>query len=143
MPPKSKKRKSPPSSAPALVTPKSKTNKKKKKAIKGEDLFDALLHIKRGVPKLADRWFSAAEWVSILPKYWSVLKGREKECTVQKFTRQVNKVASVHYNSTSPSGIYCNFYGRRQQWYYLFTKKESCPSPPTQASFHPAYYAGV
>ena len=139
MPPKLAKRKSsksPPSSPSRATSVTKSTKKKKQQGIKGNDLLKAYLHITQSVSDLEDRWFPAAELVRILPKYYGILKGKETECTTQAFTRAVNKVTPEDYTSISAHGIYRNHFGAPKQWYYLFTKKKSCPLQPTTTTFH-------
>jgi len=131
MPPKCSKRKSPSSSP-----PKSTKKKKKDETVNGKDLLDAFIHISDGVPSLANKWFSAADWVSILPKYYGKLRGKEKECNARKFARAVTKVAQNDYQSSSSNGIYRNRHGETKQWYFLFTKNERCPLQPTHTTFY-------
>ena len=41
--------------------------------------------------KLHNKWFSAADWCSILPSYCTSLKGNETQVTTRKFTNRINQ----------------------------------------------------
>lgn len=128
------KRKDPPApSAPKAIAPAKSTQANK---ASGQELVDAFMHITVGVPELEGRcWFSADQWMSILPKYWGDLQ--DKHYTVRMFTVNMNKIAQDTLSSArSMNGVYVNRYGRNMKYHYLFTTEEICPNVPTNVNFY-------
>lgn len=136
-----KKRQRKASHAPSMVTPSrsATTPKKANVAITGDLLHTAVMYAVLANQNLRDEWFSADDWCSILPQYFSTLKGYEKEVTTKKFCRRMNLTVQDEYNAKSDGGFYANRWGNKNEWYYLYTKKDKCPNPPTtDGNFYPS-----
>ncbi len=124
-----RKRKGPSAPSPRKVASPTKVK------INGSVLVEAFKHIKESVPILEDKWFSADDWLNILPKYWGILKGKEEEYSTKMFTRAMNKIAQNSLHSSSATGVYINYYGCSRTQYYLFTTAERCPDIPKGQTF--------
>ena len=133
MPPKKKKRKGGFGSAAAGPPP--------VWTVTGSELCKAFQHIIYSLPQCHDQWFTAEDWCSILPTYWSSLRNYKDQVTANKFTRAIKG----HFGETfgdrgesNPNGVYAYQHGTNNQtrrWCFLITKKSQCPLPPSSQHF--------
>ena len=129
--------------------------------ITGRYLVDVFKHVIHAVPGYADKWFTAEDWLSILPTYWTPLKGSEAQIKTTTFTKAMNQDPELggdlvlrNYFTGNKFGVYLNQYTfsttvegekkRRKTYCYLFTKpNHPCPSPPTSTLFKPYNNADI
>ena len=109
--------------------------------VTGSELIKAFQHIIYSLPHCHDQWFTAEDWCSILPTYWSALRNYEDQVTTQKFIRAIKG----HYGDISgdrdevnPNGVYTVQHGtkKKSRQCFLITKKgNKCPLPPSSPNF--------
>ena len=114
----------------------------------GKYLVDVFKHVIQAVSPYKDKWFTAQDWISVFPTFWSALMGREAEMKTAVFTKAMNNDPSLggelvlrNYYEGNELGVFSNKYEftdivdgakkRIKTYCYLFTKPyELCPFPP-------------
>src|SRR6056300_1094947 len=112
--------------------------------VTGSELIKAFEHIMYSLPTVHNQWFTAEDWCTVLPLYWSALKNYKDQVTPKKFIQAIKKHfgdISGERNEINPNGVYSTpgpyrTKNKHRSWCFLITKRgHKCPAPPGSSDF--------
>jgi hypothetical protein len=113
--------------------------------VTGSELIKAFEHIMYSLPIVHNQWFTAEDWCTALPLYWSALKNYKDQVTPKKLINAIKKhfgdISGERNGEINPNGVYSTpgpyiSKNKHRSWCFLITKRgHKCPLPPGSSDF--------